>query len=143
MSRSIICEMHNPQNASPPRTGTSIGSVGIEVAPRHIILLRLISIFLSVTTVFAICSGQTKKRSAIQWNRSDCTSPLMLPDGFYDLSQFGKGQYRIDGKMSVGHFNCIYFSFQPGATLNPETPPERPNPHLWSRIRKLPGAATR
>src|SRR2546430_16550459 len=112
--------MHNPQNANPPRTRTSIGSVGIEVAPRHIILLRLISIFLSVTTVFAICSGQTKKRSAIQWNRSDCTSPLMLPDGFYDLSQFGKGQYRIDGKMSVGHFNNIYVIFQANAALNPE-----------------------
>src|SRR4029077_20654391 len=83
--------MHNPQNANRPRTGTSIGSVGIEVAPRRIILLRLISVFLSVTTAFAICSGQTKKRSSIQWNRSDCTSALMLPDGFYDLSQFGKG----------------------------------------------------
>jgi len=112
--------MHNPQNASPPRTGTSIGSVSIEVAPRRIILLRSISVLLSIITAFAICSGQTKKRSAIQWNRSDCTSPLMLPDGFYDLSQFGKGQYRIDGKMSVGHFNNIYIIFQANAALNPE-----------------------
>ena len=112
--------MHNPQNASPTRTGTSIGSVGIEVAPRRINLLRLISVFLSVTTAFAICGGQTKKRSAIQWNRSDCTSPLMLPDGFYDLSQFGKGQYRIDGKMSLGHFNNIYIIFQANDALNPE-----------------------
>src|SRR5438105_15872849 len=120
MSRSIICEMHNPQNASPPRTGTSIGSVGIEVAPKRIILLRLISIFLSLTAAFAICSGQTKKRSAIQWNRSDCTSPVMLSDGFYDLSQFGKGQYRIDGKMSVGHFNNIYIIFQANGVLDPE-----------------------
>jgi len=112
--------MHNPQNASPPRTRTSIGSVGIEVAPRRIILLRLISVFLTVTTAFAICSGQTKKRSAIQWNRSDCTSALMLPDGFYDLSQFGKGQYRIDGKMSVGHFNNIYIIFQANGVLDPE-----------------------
>src|SRR5207253_10820739 len=45
----------------------------------------------------------------------------MLPEGLYDLSQFGKGQYRIDGKMSAGHFNCIYFIFQPGAALNPVT----------------------
>ena len=98
----------------------SIGSIGIEVAPKRIILLRLISIFLSLTAAFAICSGQTKKRSAIQWNRSDCTSPLMLPDGFYDLSQFGKGQYRIDGKMSVGHFNNIYIIFQANGVLDPE-----------------------
>ncbi len=112
--------MHNPQNASWPRTGTSIGSVGIEVPPRRIILLRLISVFLSVTTAFAVCSGQTKKRSAIQWNRSDCTSALMLPDGFYDLSQFGRGQYRIDGKMSVGHFNNIYIIFQANDVRDPE-----------------------
>ena len=112
--------MHNPQNASPPRTGTSIGSVGIEVAPRRIMSLRSISVFLSVITAFAICGGQTKKRSAIQWNRSDCTSALMLPDGFYDLSQFGKGQYRIDGRMSVGHFNNIYIIFQANDALNPE-----------------------
>ncbi len=116
----MICELHIAENASPPRTVMSIGSFGIEVAPRRIILLRLISIFLSVTAAFAICSGQTKKRSAIQWNRSDCTSSLMLPDGFYDLSQFGKGQYRIDGKMSVGHFNNIYIIFQANAALNPE-----------------------
>jgi len=112
--------MHIAENATPPRTVMSVGSFGIEVAPRRIILLRLISVFLSVTAAFAICSGQTKKRSAIQWNRSDCTSPLMLPDGFYDLSQFGKGQYRIDGKMSVGHFNNIYMIFQANGALNPE-----------------------
>jgi len=112
--------MHNPQNASPPRTSTSVGSIGIEVAQRRIILLRLISIFLSAIAAFAICSGQTKKRSAIQWNRTDCTSPLMLPDGFYDLSQFGKGQYRIDGKMSLGHFNNIYIIFQANGVLDPE-----------------------
>ncbi len=90
-------------------------SSGIEVAPRRIVFLRSISAFLSVTIAFAICSGQTMKHSAIQWKRSDCTSPLMLPDGFYDLSQFGKGQYRIDGKMSVGHFNNIYIIFQANA----------------------------
>jgi hypothetical protein len=83
-------------------------------------LLRSISVFLSVITAFAICSGQTKKRSAIQWNRFDCTSPLMLPEGFYDLSQFGKGLYRIDGKMSAGHFNNIYIIFQAKAALTPE-----------------------
>src|SRR6266513_3561166 len=80
---------------------------------------RSIRMFLSVLVAFALCYGQTKKRSAIQWKPSDCTSPLMLPEGLYDLSQFGKGQYRIDSKMSAGHFNCIYFIFQPGAALNP------------------------
>ena len=81
---------------------------------------RSIRMFLSVVVACTICCGQTKKRSAIQWKPSDCISPLMLPEGLYDLSQFGKGQYRIDGKMSAGHFNCIYFIFQPGAALNPE-----------------------
>ncbi len=81
---------------------------------------RSILMFLSVVVACTICYWQTKKRSAIQWKPSDCTSPLMLPEGLYDLSQFGKGQYRIDGKMSAGHFNCIYFIFQPGPALNPE-----------------------
>ena len=75
---------------------------------------------MAVLVAFTVCYGQTKKRSAIQWKPSDCTSPLLLPEGLYDLSQFGKGQYRIDGKMSAGHFNCIYFIFQPNAALNPE-----------------------
>ena len=44
----------------------------------------------------------------------------MLPDGFYDLSQFGKGQYRIDGKMSVGHFNNIYIIFQANGVRDAE-----------------------
>src|SRR5437667_101908 len=82
---------------------------------------RSIRMFLSVVVACTICHGQTKKRSAIQWKPSDCTSPLLLPEGLYDLSQFGKGQYRIDGKMSAGHFDCIYFIFQPDAALNPET----------------------
>jgi hypothetical protein len=83
-------------------------------------LFRSISALLSLVVAVAICHGQTKKRSAIQWKPSDCTSPLMLPDGLYDLSQFGKGQYRIDGRMSAGHFNTIYIIFQPGSTLNPQ-----------------------
>jgi len=75
---------------------------------------------IAALVAFAVCYGQTKKRSAIQWKPSDCTSPLVLPEGLYDLSQFGKGQYRIDGEMSAGHFNCIYFIFQPTSVLNPE-----------------------
>src|SRR5881275_2662449 len=75
---------------------------------------------IAALVAFAVCYGQTKKRSAIQWKPTDCTTPLMLPDGFYDLSQFGKGQYRIDGKVSVGHFNNIYIIFQTNGVLDPE-----------------------
>src|SRR5437764_12916168 len=81
---------------------------------------KVVFLVIAVLVAFAVCHGQTKKRSAIQWKPSDCTSPLMLPEGLYDLSQFGKGQYRIDGKMSAGHFDCIYFIFQPSPALNPE-----------------------
>src|SRR5438105_11705738 len=84
-------------------------------------LFRSISLVLALLVAVGICHGQSKKRSAIQWKSTDCMSPLMLPAGFYDLSQFGKGQYRIDGKSSAGHFNCIYFIFQPSGALNPET----------------------
>jgi hypothetical protein len=94
--------------------------IGIEVARLLAMFTRSMSVLLTVLVAFAICQGQTRKRSAIQWKPGDCTTPLMLPEGLYDLSQFGKGQYRIDGKMSAGHFNCIYFIFQPGASLNPE-----------------------
>src|SRR5207248_9976221 len=81
---------------------------------------RSIRMFLSVVVACTICYGQTKKRSAIQWKPSDCTSPLMLPERLYDLSQFGKGQYRIDGKMSLGHFNNIYIIFQANGVLDPD-----------------------
>jgi hypothetical protein len=88
--------------------------IGIEVAGLLAMVIRSMSVLLAVVVAFATSQGQTRKRSAIQWKPSDCTSPLMLPEGLYDLSQFGKGQYRIDGKMSAGHFNCIYVIFQPG-----------------------------
>ena len=94
--------------------------IGIEGARLLAMFIRSMSALLVVLIAFAICQGETRKRSAIQWKPADCTTPLMLPDGFYDLSQFGKGQYRIDGKMSAGHFNCIYFIFQATSALNPE-----------------------
>src|SRR4030095_12803534 len=97
-----------------------MGMIDIEGARLLAMFIRSISVLLAVLVAFAICQGQTKKRSAIQWEPADCTTPLMLPDGFYDLSQFGKGQYRISRKISPGHFNCIYFIFQPAAALNPE-----------------------
>ena len=95
--------------------------IGVERARLLAMFIRSMSVLLALLGAFAICQGQIRKPSAIQWKRADCTTPLILPDGFYDLSQFAKGQYRIDGKLSAGHFNCIYFIFQPGAALNPET----------------------
>jgi hypothetical protein len=86
----------------------------------RIMPFRSISLVLALFVAVGVCHGQSKKRSAIQWKSTDCASPLMLPEDFYDLSQFGKGQYRIDGKRSAGHFNCIYFIFQPSAALTPE-----------------------
>jgi hypothetical protein len=93
--------------------------------------IRSISVLLAVLVAFAICQGQTKKRSAIQWKPADCTTPLMLPDGLYDLSQFGKGQYRIDGK-SVGRpfqLHLFYLSAKRCAQSRGLSP-ERPNPRL-------------
>ena len=86
----------------------------------RIMPFRSISLVLALLVAVGVCHGQSKKRSAIQWKSTDCASSLMLPAGFCDLSQFGKGQYRIDGKRSAGHFNCIYFIFQPSAALTPE-----------------------
>lgn len=44
----------------------------------------------------------------------------MLPEQHYDVSQFGKGKYRIDsGLVSEGHFNNIYIIFQETNSLNP------------------------
>ncbi|HUJ10813.1 MAG TPA: hypothetical protein VL171_12370 [Verrucomicrobiae bacterium] len=61
----------------------------------------------------------SKRPSLIQWEPYDCSKPLMLPKGQYDASQFGKGEYRIDNAMSVGHFNNIYIIFQATNSLSP------------------------
>jgi hypothetical protein len=65
----------------------------------------------------------TKRPSFIQWKPFDCSKPLMLPKGQYDASQFGKGKYRIDNSMSVGHFNNIYIIFQASGSLSPVAVP--------------------
>jgi len=64
-----------------------------------------------------------KKPAFIQWKACDCTSPLMLPEHEFDVSQFGKGMYRIDGDKSYGHFNCIYIIFQSTNSLTPAAVP--------------------
>jgi hypothetical protein len=68
-----------------------MGMIDIEGARLLAMFIRSISVLLAVLVAFAICQGQTKKRSAIQWKPPGCTTPLMLPEGLYDLSQFGKG----------------------------------------------------
>jgi hypothetical protein len=63
----------------------------IDMARLLAMFIRPISVLLAVLVAFAICQGQTKKRSAIQWKPPGCTTPLMLPEGLYHLYQFGKG----------------------------------------------------
>ena len=68
--------------------------IDIEGARLLAMFIRSMSALLAMLVAFAICQGQTKKRSAIQWKPADCTTPFMLPESLYDLSQFGKGQYQ-------------------------------------------------
>lgn len=79
-------------------------------------------ILLLVMTI-GMAQAAGKKRASIQWQPYDCSSPLMLPEGEFDVSQFGKGKYRIDGKTSWGHFNCIYIIFQGTNSLPPASVP--------------------
>jgi hypothetical protein len=80
-------------------------------------ILCILTFFVAVATVKA----DDKKPSLIQWKAYDCSSPLLLPANHFDVSQFGKGKYRIDGGMSVGHFNNIYIIFQATNSLAPAT----------------------
>lgn len=84
-------------------------------------LLRKSSLcILTLVATIGIAHAADKKPSTIQWKPYDCTSSLMLPERGFDVSQFGKGKYRIDSfEMSRGHFNCIYIIFQKTNTLDP------------------------
>jgi hypothetical protein len=79
-----------------------------------------------VATVFAVASAgaPSKKLAAIQWKPEDCSNSLLLPEQQFEVSQYGKGKYRIDGGMSEGHFNCIYITFQATDTLAPAAVPD-------------------
>ena len=79
----------------------------------------ILCIFVIIPMAITSAQTDTKRPSFIQWKPSDCTKPLMLPKGQYDASQFGKGKYRIDNSMSVGHFNNIYIIFQASGSLSP------------------------
>src|SRR5258707_4939965 len=82
-----------------------------------------LSILIIVVSV-GIAHAAGKKTAAIQWKPYDCSSPLMLPEHELDVSQFGKGKYRIDGETSQGHFNCIYIIFQRTNALDPASVPD-------------------
>ena len=80
-------------------------------------------LLLGIVPLRAADPADSKRPSSIQWKPCDCSSPLMLPKGQYDASQFGKGMYRIDNIESHGHFNCIYIIFQSGNSLEPAAVP--------------------
>src|SRR5882757_6197021 len=79
-------------------------------------------ILILVLTI-GIVHADGKRPSTIQWKPYDCSSLLMLPEHEFDVSQFGKGQYRIDGETSQGHFNCIYIIFQRTNSMEPASVP--------------------
>jgi hypothetical protein len=82
---------------------------------------RVLCLLVFVVVVAATVKADEKKPSMIQWKAYDCSSPLLLPANHFDVSQFGKGKYRIDGGMSMGHFNNIYIIFQATNSLAPAT----------------------
>jgi len=83
----------------------------------------ILCIFVIIPMAIISAQTDTKRPSSIQWKSSDCSNPLMLPKGQYDASQFGKGKYRVDNSMSVGHFNNIYIIFQASGSLSPVAVP--------------------
>ncbi|MBI2439959.1 MAG: hypothetical protein HYV35_01155 [Lentisphaerae bacterium] len=81
--------------------------------------MKLLSFIVAIMLAVATAEADSKKPSSIQWKPEDCSSSLMLPENQFDVSQYGRGQYRIDGAMSQGHFNCIYITFQATNSLVP------------------------
>ncbi len=77
------------------------------------LFLHLVTVMLALATA----NADSKKRSLIQWKPYDCSNPLTLPEQQFEVSQFAKGKYRVDGGMSEGHFNCIYIIFQAANSL--------------------------
>ena len=87
-------------------------------------LMKAILCILTFVVTIGTAHAVGKKPSTIQWKPYDCSSPLMLPEHEFDVSQFGKGKYRIDGETSQGHFNCIYIIFQRTNSLAPASVPD-------------------
>ena len=86
--------------------------------------MKSVLCILTFVVTIGIAHAAGKKRASIQWKPYDCSSPLMLPEHEFDVSQFGKGKYRIDGEKSAGHFNCIYIIFQKANSLDPASVPD-------------------
>ncbi|PYK71937.1 MAG: hypothetical protein DME44_06070 [Verrucomicrobia bacterium] len=86
--------------------------------------MKLAVCILTFIVTIGIAHAAGKKPASIQWKPYDCSSPLMLPEHEFDVSQFGKGKYRIDGEKSEGHFNCIYIVFQSTNSLAPASAPD-------------------
>ena len=82
-------------------------------------LMKSIACSLAFLVTIGIVHAGGEKPSSIQWKPYDCSSPLMLPEHGFDVSQLGKGKYRIDASVSQGHFNCIYITFQATNQLVP------------------------
>jgi hypothetical protein len=93
----------------------------IVIKAKHLMKSTL-CILLSVVTM-GMAQAAAKKPAFIQWKPYDCSSPLLLPEDEFDVSQFGRGKYRVDGKTSQGHFNCIYITFQSTNSLEPASVP--------------------
>jgi hypothetical protein len=81
--------------------------------------MRLTPCLIAVMLAVAAAEADSKKPATIQWKPEDCSNALLLPENRFEVSQYGKGKYRVDGGMSEGHFNCIYVTFQATNSLAP------------------------
>jgi len=81
--------------------------------------MKLSFSLLALLLAIASSNAASKKLATIQWNARDCSSPLLLPEQQFEVSQFGRGKYRVDGGMSQGHFDCVYIIFQATNSLDP------------------------
>jgi len=86
--------------------------------------MKSIACSLTFLLTIGIIHAGSGKLSSIQWELYDCSSPLMLPEHGLEVSQLGKGKYRIDDSVSQGHFNCIYLTFQATNQLVPTSVPD-------------------
>jgi hypothetical protein len=81
--------------------------------------MKLIPCIVALVFAVATAEAESKKPATIQWKPEDCSHSLLLPENQFEVSQYGRGKYRIDGGMSEGHFNCIYITFQATNSLAP------------------------
>ncbi len=105
-----------------------------------------IIIFTSLLLISLNTFSYEKRPASIQWKSPDVACKLIIPKEHYEMSQFGKGKYRIDNfQISRGHFNNIYIIFQ--NTKNLEHEPIAPvqkkefllnkQPYLWRTYKTI------